>query len=262
MATQPDDLATYFYTWNTQGDFTSKPKAKQINAFLDEAGGGKTPVVVFVQEGGVAKAGDYEKWSAVGGAAVGAKNERCTNYILVNSAWQKLVNAEYQRMPLPTQTATSVSPTVLVGGGEAGRTPAALALGRLLLVSWHSLAGYSNEDSAAMFGAFQFNPYYIDRFDRIIVGGDFNTSAKSVTQNPQPEVRQGEALLGLGRQFGPGHPSEQPAGARFLRDPRPHPGVRHAGGDGPDRAQRPQCGEDEVLTAFASPPAEWMSASP
>ena len=182
MATQAADLATYFYTWNTQGDFASKPKAKQINAFLDAAGGGRTPVIVFVQEGGVAKAGDYEKWSAVGGAAVGAKNERCTNYILVNSAWQKLVNAEYQRLPLPTQTATSLNPTVLVGGGEAGRTPAALALGRLLLVSWHSLAGQSNEDSAAMFGAFQFNPYYIDRFDRIVVGGDFNTSAKSVTQ--------------------------------------------------------------------------------
>jgi hypothetical protein len=181
MSTNPAVATTFFYTWNTQGNFTTDPKATTINSFLTDVGGGATPCIVFVQEGGVDKAGIYTNWCAVGGAAVGAKNERCTNYILVNKAWQDLPDAAWMRLPLPTQTATLINPTVLIGGGEAGRMPAAIAMGRLLLVSWPSLAGESNEDSAAVFGAFQFNPWYQDKFDRIIVGGDFNTSPDSIT---------------------------------------------------------------------------------
>lgn len=171
---------TYLYTWNTQGNFTSPTKAQEINGFLTNVGGGATPVIVFVQEGGVKKAGNGKTWAAVDGAQIGAFNERCTNYVLINTKWQDIQNAELQRLPLPTQTATKVNPTVLVGGGQAGRMPAAVAIGRLLLISWHSLAGESNEDSAAVFGAIQFNPWYKERFDRIIIGGDFNASPLSV----------------------------------------------------------------------------------
>lgn len=177
MASAPPVLPMHFYTWNTQGSFLREDKVAQLSAFLPNDG---EAAIVFVQEGGVSKAAHYEHWSAIGGAAVGAFNERCTNYVLVNNKWLNLPNASLIRLPLPTQTATASNQTVLVGGGVAGRTPAALAVGRLLLVSWHSIAGESNSDSAAVFGAFQHNPWYIDRFDRIIIGGDFNASPEDI----------------------------------------------------------------------------------
>lgn len=170
--------ATYkLYTWNSQGDFTSNQKSARINDLWDK----DNPVVVFVQEGGVDKGGDYTYWWAVGGVGVGSLNERCTNYILLSKPWVcdtkawQTRNKQSQGIVLPM-----VNGSALIGGGVAGRTPAALALGTLLLVSWHSLAGQANEDTAAMIQAFQLNPYY-KQFSRIIVGADFNTLPESVT---------------------------------------------------------------------------------
>ena len=177
MSSQAATATFKLYTWNTQGDFTANKKSARINHLHD----GTNPVIVFVQEGGVDKGGDYKYWWAVGGVGVGSLNERCTNYILLSKPWVCDTKAwqtrdkQSQGLTLPT-----VKGSALVGGGQAGRTPAALALDTLLLVSWHSLAGQSNEDTSAMIQAFQLNPYY-QQFDRIIVGADFNASPESVT---------------------------------------------------------------------------------
>src|SRR5687768_13973867 len=112
---QPQPAA--FYTWNCQGDFTSedKGKAEFVNAVL----GVDYPALMCVQEGGVDLAGEYPGYIAVAGQAVGAFNERCTNYILYNEAWGKL-------NPV---TLVNANGSLLIGGGNAGRTPAAVAVG-------------------------------------------------------------------------------------------------------------------------------------
>ena len=166
MAQQaPQNQPVTLYTWNTQGNFTQGPKGEVVQQML----GVQTPALTFVQEGGVNLAGDYQGYKAVAGFAVGAFNERCTNYILYNDAWGRLE---------PVLLVDGLG-SALIGGGQAGRTPAAVALDRTLFVSWHSLAAPNNLDTSAVFQAFQLAAIY-KQYDQIFVGGDFNASPDDV----------------------------------------------------------------------------------
>jgi len=162
----PIPQAVTFYTWNTQGNFTQGPKAEVIQQML----GGNALAMTFVQEGGVNLEGAQDGYTAEAGAAIGAFNERCTNYILYNDAWG-------QR--LSKVTLVDANNSVLIGGGIAGRTPAAVSLGKTLFVCWHSLSAPNNLDTGALLRALQKAPVYKE-FDQIILGGDFNATPEDV----------------------------------------------------------------------------------
>ncbi|MEO5866688.1 MAG: hypothetical protein ABIS14_00850 [Sphingomonas sp.] len=159
-------------SWNTQGDFTAVAKANVINGNFGPAAPAQVPIA-FLQEGGVNHTGAQGNWTAVGGAGVGAFNERCTNYILVNTAWAG--GAGVQGITLQDG-----QQRVVVGGGIAGRSPAAIVTGRTMFVSWHSLAGSSNADTSLLITAIESNAAYVNGCDVIVIGGDFNTTPAAI----------------------------------------------------------------------------------
>jgi hypothetical protein len=165
MAQQPPTLKNVnLYTWNTQGNFTTSPKGQELSTMIT----GNDPALVFIQEGGVNLAGPYNESTVVAGYAVGAFNERCTNYIVFNNQWPM---GAMQPVIL-----VNGSGMALIGGGIAGRTPAAVELGRTLFVSWHSLSGPNNLDTSDLFRTLSRTPFYAEKYDLIIVGGDFNAT--------------------------------------------------------------------------------------
>jgi hypothetical protein len=165
MAQQPPTLKNVnLYTWNTQGNFTTGQKGQELSAMIT----GNDPALVFVQEGGVNLAGPYNESTAVAGYAVGAFNERCTNYIVFNNQWPM---GGMQSVVL-----VNGSNMALIGGGVAGRTPAAIDLGRTLFVSWHSLSSPNNLDTSDLLRTLTRTPSYAEKYDLIIIGGDFNAS--------------------------------------------------------------------------------------
>lgn len=167
MAQQaPQNQPVTLYTWNTQGNFTQGAKAEVVGQML----GGNALAMTFVQEGGVNLGGAHQGYTAVAGHAVGAFNERCTNYILYNNAW----GARLEPVLL-----VDANDSALVGGGVAGRTPAAVALGRTLFVCWHSLSAPNNLDTGALFRALQKAAIY-RQYEQVFVGGDFNASPDDV----------------------------------------------------------------------------------
>jgi hypothetical protein len=110
----------------------------------------------------------------VGGQGVGAFNQRCTNYIVSN------------QRPTEEVVIQDSSGRVIIGGGVAGRTPAATAFGNTLCVSFHSSARkWSNADTSALLLALQRNPDY-RRYSHVIIGGDFNTAPGNVEDMLQP----------------------------------------------------------------------------
>lgn len=156
------------FTWNTQGDFTNAFKLAEIDGLC--AG---PRVVGFVQEGGVRKGGDQGRWIAHGGTGVGAYNERCTNYVLVDATYARFVSVE----SLILQNGEGAA---VVGGGDAGRTPAAVGVGNVLFISWHSLSGRSNADTAAVVQAIESNAGYRESYDTVVIGGDFNAAPADI----------------------------------------------------------------------------------
>jgi len=169
VAQQPPTLkAVNLYTWNTQGNFTTGPKGQELSQMVS----GDDPALVFIQEGGVNLEGQYNDCIAVAGYAVGAFNERCTNYIVFNSKWPM---GSMQPVVL-----VNGSGMALIGGGIAGRTPAALELGRTLFVSWHSLSSPNNLDTSDLIRTLTRTPYYSEKYDLIVIGGDFNATPADI----------------------------------------------------------------------------------
>jgi hypothetical protein len=156
------------FTWNTQGNFTAGPKLLEINALV-----GRGRVIGFLQEGGVDNAGPQDRWLAFGGTGVGSFNERCTNYVLVDATYARLMR------PKPVLIESSMG-DVLVGGGMAGRTAAAVGLGDTLFISWHSLSAGSNDDTARLIWMLEEN--YAQTYSQVIIGGDFNSDPASITE--------------------------------------------------------------------------------
>lgn len=168
MAQQPPTARPVsLYTWNCQGNFTTEEKGEVVNGMM----GGSGLSLLFIQEGGVNLEGDYKGYIAVAGIAVGAFNERCTNYILFNDAWPRRMQSK---------VLTTANGSALIGGGIAGRTPAAVEIDRTLFISWHSLSGPNNLDTAELIRTIQTAPAYGKDYDLIIIGGDFNTSPGDV----------------------------------------------------------------------------------
>jgi hypothetical protein len=157
-----------FYTWNCQGDFTRDDKAEFVNTLLNV----DYLALMFIQEGGRDLDGKYPGYTAVKGYTPGAFNERCTNYILYNEAWGER---------LSPVTLVNANGGVLIGGGVAGRTPAAVAVGKSLFVSWHGISAPENLDTSAVLRAFQKGSTYKD-YNLIVLGADFNTEPADVEQ--------------------------------------------------------------------------------
>ena len=153
-----------FTTWNTQGDFTLETKKKMIASIC-----GHGDVAVFIQEGGVAKDNPLDDWKVVGGSSVGAYNERCTNYVLLSK------NCVSTSMMI-----TDKMGFVAIGGGEAGRTAAAVDVGEYLFVSWHSYSGDNNADTKDLLTRIDKNSSYARKFKYVVIGGDFNASPKDI----------------------------------------------------------------------------------
>lgn len=157
------------FSWNTQGDFTATAKLAEVKSLLSES----IRTIGFIQEGGVGNAGAGDGYVAFPGTSVGAYNERCTNYVLMNSSYAKLMSPKHFYL-------VDGSDNLIVGGGAAGRTPACIGLWDVLFISWHSLAGKSNADTAAILGALESNAAYQRDYPTVVIGGDFNASPDSI----------------------------------------------------------------------------------
>ncbi len=146
-------------TWNTQGSFMEGKKqaiVREINDGTD---------VLFLQEGGVDKVWSDGLFHTIRGQPVGAKNERCTNDVLVN---QKYWNVNAKEISFSS-----------VGGGIAGRRPAAIQIGDTIFVSWHSISAGDNSDTSQLLHECQAKLAF-DGVNIIIIGGDFNTDSSNV----------------------------------------------------------------------------------
>lgn len=144
------------FTWNTQGNWQHGPKRTIIEQQLS---GGCD--IAMIQEGGGSNGNrGYKQVGSiygVWGAAPGAFNTRCTNWIL----------SRHGGKPWYSKT---------IGGGVAGRQAAGLLVKGVLFVSWHSTAANGvDADTADLFreclmlvkgGAVR----------KVLVGADFNTS--------------------------------------------------------------------------------------
>lgn len=148
-----------FGTWNTQGDFTNGAKSTVIRQLYEGTD------VLFLQEGGVSKLWGDGLFKTTQGLSVGAFNERCTNYVLVsNQFWN--------------QNAKAISFTT-VGGGIAGRLPAAVQVNDVLLVSWHSISAQDNSDTRQLLAECQKRLGQND-INTVVIGGDFNTHPSNI----------------------------------------------------------------------------------
>lgn len=158
-----------FFTWNTQGDFTEASKLKIIEQFFDDGCD-----VGFLQEGGTTGTKSYPKFVAVAGLGVGAKNERCTNYVLVSrKVWDSAASSDQIELFKTVH-----------GGGEAARTPAAAKIGSVMLVAWHSISAQDNSDTGGLIDHC-LKIFGLDaktELKHIIIGGDFNSSPKDITE--------------------------------------------------------------------------------
>ena len=164
-------MQTYsIFTWNTQGDFTKDVKLQVINGLYPSG-----CVVGCIQEGGVEKHGTHGRWFAYAGPQIGSKNERCTNYILVDATYSKFVDVSSLNI-------SNGRGALVVGGGLAGRSPAAIAMNGILFISWHSLAGQSNTDTSLLIAAIESNNVYTNMFHTVVIGGDFNASPTDIRQ--------------------------------------------------------------------------------
>jgi hypothetical protein len=156
------------FTWNSQGDFTISPKLTAIDSLF-----GSSRVIGFIQEGGVEKSGIQGRWKAYAGYSVGAYNERCTNYVVVDANYSKFITID-------SLTLQDDRERVLVGGGDAGRTPAAIGINDVLFISWHSLADQSNTDTAELIRTIESNQHYAQSYNTVVIGGDFNATPDDI----------------------------------------------------------------------------------
>ncbi len=85
------------FTWNTQGNFTRTDKINVINSICPRG----LRVIGCIQEGGVDKGGAHGHWFAYHGYGMGSFNERCTNYILVNSIYSRFTTVRPTTPSLP-----------------------------------------------------------------------------------------------------------------------------------------------------------------
>jgi hypothetical protein len=150
------------FTWNTEGDFTEETKKAVVRHFFEK----KECQVGFIQEGGTkATSGSIPGCKVYEGIGVGSKNERCTNYVIVHG---DLVKAT-----VPKEVGF-----VACGGGEAGRTAAAITIGEICLVAWHSLSGPDNSDTSALLEECA----KLQGVSNVAIGGDFNAEPKFVDE--------------------------------------------------------------------------------
>lgn len=161
-------------TWNTQGDFTAATK----KAVLTGVGFGRK--VFMVQEGGVGKAGKLtdaasgNSWTAYAGSGAGAKNERCTNYVLVDSVHE---------MFCTRKVIADLDGKLVIAGGVAGRAPAAVGLNSVLYISWHAAASSSADaDTAVLVNTLDKTEEFYANYHTVVIGGDFNSSPASVAK--------------------------------------------------------------------------------
>jgi hypothetical protein len=164
-----------FFTWNTQGNFTAAAKADTLRTLFLSKGCS----IGFIQEGGEADSVMNAiptipaSVRAYAGEEVGAKNERCTCYVLVNN--KEIKSGE------------KVELFNAIGGGVAGRKPAAIRLGNAIYVSWHSLSGKSNQDTSMLLDE------CIKKMDAgvttIVIGGDFNAHAQDIRDMIKRKIR-------------------------------------------------------------------------
>lgn len=157
------------FTWNTQGNFTRTDKINVINSICPRG----LRVIGCIQEGGVDKGGAHGHWFAYHGYGMGSFNERCTNYILVNSIYSRFTTVD-------SFTLVNCESGLIMGGGEAGRTTASIGIGNTLFVSWHSSATRSNEDTSFLIRSIDQNPAYSQKYNTVIIGGDFNASPTDI----------------------------------------------------------------------------------
>lgn len=174
-------------SWNSQGNPTCNRKVAYLRYLLESFD------VVLLQEGGNPKTVNFELYPPDGlhaedhywasergktatylranGTAIGAFNERCTNYILARGPAPSRERLPFEEVDL----------THVVGGGDAGRTPAAASLGSTIFISWHSIASGDNSDTRTLIRASEEELVKKDsRTNRIVIGGDFNTRPSSI----------------------------------------------------------------------------------
>lgn len=182
-AKDPKPVKFTFYSWNSQGNpvkFRDEKKCLVITYFGETV---SPPVIVFLQEGGIGYDGKKEGFPYTGsGAGVGAYNERCTMYVLA-----KLPDG--LEAPSHVQLLDDHG-NATIGGGEAGREPAAVRIGRYLFISWHSTASDDNSDTSAMLKVLQQSKRYND-FSLVVIGGDFNSAPDALTKLVQQRENQG-----------------------------------------------------------------------
>lgn len=144
------------FTWNTQGNYTKADKKKVIDIMFTKY----ECDVGMIQEGGTPEKPLTGYGSITSGSTPGSFNERCTNYII------------YKKKGISIDLET-------IGGGDAGRSPAALKDGSTLFVSWHSIACGNNLDSKSLIQECA-NEVKVGNYSRVIIGGDFNASPEDL----------------------------------------------------------------------------------
>ena len=164
------------FTWNTQGDFTNGNKSQVIQKFFQKGNNS----IVCIQEGGVEKKGLFGNWQIYDGDTCGAKNQRCTNYILAHK--------DLKAFP---QYIKQLNGGVVIGGGNAGRAALGLGIGKTLFVSWHSISANNNEDTATLVKAFDQNSKYKESYTTIIIAGDFNESPNEIGDLVNRNLKKG-----------------------------------------------------------------------
>lgn len=152
------------FTWNTQGDFTHPAKENVIARLFGRWRCG----VGLIQEGGGARAAGWAARLGVRSIAVGAvpgnANNRCTIWAMGRAAH----GDEWYSNTL--------------GGGVAARQASGLIYRGTLYVSWHSMAvGGLDADTAQLVAECR-NEMRVGNVTRVIIGGDFNTSAANLTR--------------------------------------------------------------------------------
>jgi endonuclease/exonuclease/phosphatase family metal-dependent hydrolase len=150
------------YSWNSLGKPDLGEKSKFIQNLVASVQG---PQLVFIQEGGSGFKADGGMTTFCG-VSVGAKNDRCTNYLLT-----KLDGVA----AAPRDVTLKDGDKAVITGGVAGRTPAAAEIGRTLLISWHATSYVGTSDAEPLIALLQKGRGF-EKYEMIVVGGDFNAT--------------------------------------------------------------------------------------
>ncbi|WP_427310603.1 endonuclease/exonuclease/phosphatase family protein [Cupriavidus sp. H39] len=159
------------YSWNSQGNHTRADKQRAIDRMAATG-----PTIIMLQEGGSEKlvsSGAAANWKVFDGCTVGAYDERCTPYVLLETTFAAQVRATQVDI-------VDERDGVVLAGGVAGRTASGVAIDKVLFISWHSIAAPQNGDTRALLRAFDKASCY-EKYDLIVIGGDFNASPEDIS---------------------------------------------------------------------------------